>query len=163
MMRFVQRLDYSKFPEIDESMSKIGPNAYFELSRPQLVADWGYPFYSTVVEGIQQEKIIGLNSDFWAAFMGGDKRLGHDLVFFIPESRFYFFDLVVGCYVPTSEEKVRLGLYVHEFVHTAQYERYGSIQAFLVDYLKECIDPGYGNGPLEKQADRRAKKIVRAG
>jgi hypothetical protein len=54
-------------------------------------------------------------------------------------------------------------LYLHEFVHTAQYENYGSIHAFLVDYLRECVDPGYGKGPLERQADRTAKKIVRAG
>jgi hypothetical protein len=54
-------------------------------------------------------------------------------------------------------------LFVHEFCHTAQYERYGSIQAFLVDYLRECISPGYPRGPLELQADRTAKKIVRAG
>jgi hypothetical protein len=52
-------------------------------------------------------------------------------------------------------------LYVHEFVHVGQYERYGSIQAFFEDYLKECVDPGYPNGKLERQADRRAKKIVR--
>ena len=54
-------------------------------------------------------------------------------------------------------------LYVHEFVHVGQYERYGSIQAFLVDYLRECIDPGYPRGPLEKQANRVAAKIVREG
>jgi CRISPR/Cas system-associated exonuclease Cas4 (RecB family) len=52
-------------------------------------------------------------------------------------------------------------LYCHEFVHVGQYERYSSINAFLVDYLKECITPGYPLGPLEKQADRRAAKIVR--
>jgi len=53
-------------------------------------------------------------------------------------------------------------LQVHEFTRVGQYERYGSIHAFLVDYLHECVDPGYGKGRLEKQADRRAKKIVRA-
>jgi hypothetical protein len=52
-------------------------------------------------------------------------------------------------------------LYVHEFVHVGQYERYGSIQAFLVDYLRECVEDGYPNGRLERQADRRVKKIVR--
>lgn len=54
-------------------------------------------------------------------------------------------------------------IYVHEFVHVGQYERYGSIQAFLIDYLRECIEPGYPNGPLERQATRRAAKIVREG
>ena len=53
-------------------------------------------------------------------------------------------------------------LYIHEFVHAGQYERYGSIESFLVDYFRECLVDGYGNGPLERQADRRAAKIVRA-
>ena len=54
-------------------------------------------------------------------------------------------------------------LYVHEFVHTAQYERHGSIHGFLVDYLRECLTPGYPHGPLERQADRTAKKMVGRG
>jgi hypothetical protein len=40
----------------------------------------------------------------------------------------------------------------HELTHTLQYERYGSLVAFLTAYLWECIDPGYPNGPLEQEA-----------
>jgi len=108
MLRFVQGLDLNRFPEIDESFPCVDPNHFFEISRPQLVADWGWPFYTTVVEGSQQEKIIGINSDWWGAFLGGDHRLGHDVVFFVPESQFYAFDVVLGCYVPTTDDKMRL-------------------------------------------------------
>ena len=68
-----------------------------------------------------------------------------------------------GIYVRRDCENYRANreLYIHEFVHVGQYERYGSVQAFLVDYLRECVDPGYPNGPLEKQANRHAAKIVR--
>jgi hypothetical protein len=52
-------------------------------------------------------------------------------------------------------------LYVHEFVHVGQYERLGSIEKFLRDYLRECLDPGYPWGPLEQEAVRRAQEIVR--
>jgi hypothetical protein len=52
-------------------------------------------------------------------------------------------------------------LYVHEFVHVAQYERFGSIDAFLRDYLKECLDPGYPWGPLEQEAIHGASRVVR--
>jgi hypothetical protein len=52
-------------------------------------------------------------------------------------------------------------LFLHEFCHTAQYERYGTIHAFLVDYLAECVAPGYPYGPLEKQANRTAANIIR--
>ncbi len=51
-------------------------------------------------------------------------------------------------------------LYVHEFVHVGQYERLGSIETFLRDYLKECLDPGYPWGPLEQEAILRAQKVV---
>jgi hypothetical protein len=51
-------------------------------------------------------------------------------------------------------------LYVHEFVHVGQYERLGSIEAFLRDYLKECLDPGYPFGPLEQEAIQRAQRVV---
>ena len=52
-------------------------------------------------------------------------------------------------------------LYIHEFCHVAQYERYGSIQAFLTTYLQECLIPGYPNGSLEQEAILGAAKIVR--
>jgi hypothetical protein len=51
-------------------------------------------------------------------------------------------------------------LYLHEFVHVGQYERLGSIEAFLRDYLRECLDPGYPRGPLEQEAIARAHEVV---
>ena len=39
-------------------------------------------------------------------------------------------------------------LHVHEFVHVGQYERLGSVEAFLIPYLRECIDPGYPLPPI---------------
>ncbi len=50
-------------------------------------------------------------------------------------------------------------LLVHELVHVGQYERYGSIDAFLKDYLNECLTVGYPHGPLEREAIDRAREI----
>ena len=50
-------------------------------------------------------------------------------------------------------------LIVHELVHVGQYERYGSIGAFLQDYLTECLTIGYPNGPLEREAIDRSKAV----
>ena len=50
-------------------------------------------------------------------------------------------------------------LIVHELVHTSQYERFGSIQKFLQKYLTECIQEGYQNAPLEREAIENAKSI----
>jgi hypothetical protein len=52
-------------------------------------------------------------------------------------------------------------LHIHEFVHVGQYERHGSIETFLRDYLRECLDPGYPWGPLEQEAIHRAHEVVR--
>jgi hypothetical protein len=51
-------------------------------------------------------------------------------------------------------------LHVHEFVHGGQYERLGSIEAFLAPYLRECLDPGYPLGPMEQEAILTARKII---
>ncbi|GAA5496262.1 hypothetical protein Rhal01_02445 [Rubritalea halochordaticola] len=40
----------------------------------------------------------------------------------------------------------------HELVHTAQYERFGSLKAFLKTYLFECLHFGYSKSPLEIEA-----------
>ena len=41
---------------------------------------------------------------------------------------------------------------VHELVHTFQYERLGSVEAFLAQYLQECLTIGYPAAPLEQEA-----------
>jgi hypothetical protein len=40
----------------------------------------------------------------------------------------------------------------HELIHTLQYERFGSIKAFITQYLKECLEVGYHQSDLEKEA-----------
>ena len=40
----------------------------------------------------------------------------------------------------------------HEFRHVQQYEKYGSITAFLNDYLWQIAEFGYRKAPLEKDA-----------
>lgn len=42
-------------------------------------------------------------------------------------------------------------LVVHELGHTLQYERLGSFDAFLRQYLFECITTGYPAAPMEQE------------
>lgn len=51
------------------------------------------------------------------------------------------------------------GLYFHEFVHVGQYEKMGGISGFLPQYLKECVQLGYANSPLELEAVRLTKRF----
>lgn len=50
-------------------------------------------------------------------------------------------------------------LIAHECVHTAQYERLGGMRPFLNLYLRECLDLGYLDSPLEQEARRRSAEI----
>lgn len=48
----------------------------------------------------------------------------------------------------------------HELVHTAQYERHGSLTGFLRAYLLQCLRTGYSHAPLEREA---VEKSTRGG
>ena len=134
---FWRRIDLEEFPEVGRGTSQaletqpwgftdssgkpdaLHPNVFFANTRRTLVEEFGYPFYSTVPYGPPSdsaEQIIDINTDFWAAYIGGDKRLQHDLVYYVPEQTFYFYDPLSECYVPTNEQKVRvwLGLSLQE-------------------------------------------------
>jgi hypothetical protein len=51
-------------------------------------------------------------------------------------------------------------LIAHELTHVMQYERFGGIEAFLREYVKEvAFSPGYPYGPLEREAAQMADRI----
>jgi hypothetical protein len=86
------------------------PNGYFNVIHPDLVRDYGYAFHAHVsrvpnVEHPAKQRLVGINTDFFAAYLSGDKRFGHDLMFYVPESTFYFYDPLVDHYLPTTEDK----------------------------------------------------------
>jgi hypothetical protein len=64
-----------------------------------------------------------------------------------------------GIYLKVGYESGH-GLLAHELVHTAQYERLGSPQAFLRQYLGECLAFGYPAAPLEQEAIRLSALAV---
>ena len=49
---------------------------------------------------------------------------------------------------------------VHELIHTLQYERFGSIESFITQYLTECFEAGYHNSALEKEACESSLSII---
>lgn len=46
------------------------------------------------------------NLDYMASALGGDKRLGHSVVYWPAECQFYYLDLVDNIYHPTSDQKM---------------------------------------------------------
>jgi uncharacterized protein DUF4157 len=54
-------------------------------------------------------------------------------------------------------------LIAHELSHVMQYERFGGIEAFLKEYVKEvAFPPWYPNGPLEREAERAADCVIKS-
>lgn len=51
-------------------------------------------------------------------------------------------------------------LLLHECVHTGQYERFGSLAAFLRRYLNECLTAGYSASPLEQEARLQTARLL---
>jgi len=84
------------------------PSEWLGSEYPHLLK-WGPPFlevkYSTPGQA-DRVRPVSMNVDWFAAMLGGQKLLGHDVVYFEPEKQFYFLDWH-GCYVPTTEEKLR--------------------------------------------------------
>ena len=50
-------------------------------------------------------------------------------------------------------------LVVHELGHTLQYERMGGFEAFLRQYLSECLTIGYPEAPMEQEVLDRTARI----
>ena len=50
---------------------------------------------------------------------------------------------------------------LHECVHTAQYERLGGLAAFLIRYMRECLEHGYANAPMEREAEGICRGLSR--
>ncbi len=71
-------------------------------------------------------------------------------------TRYSFFDptgmtLMFGIFAVENLESDRL-LLAHEFVHVAQYERFGGVFGFMRRYIFQCLADGYLEAPLEIEA-----------
>ena len=69
--------------------------------------------------------------------------------------------MTFGHGIVLKKGSVHRRLIAHELAHVMQYERFGGIEAFLKEYVKEVAFPhGYPNGPLEREAERAADCVV---
>jgi hypothetical protein len=87
------------------------PNQWFADKFPQQTEQFGPAFLAgtwTDADSLTHFIPAYLNEDFFAAILGGDKHLGHQVVYFRPENTFYFFDYRVDAFCPTTEEKLKL-------------------------------------------------------
>lgn len=69
--------------------------------------------------------------------------------------------LTLGYGVMVQSGRANNRLLAHEFRHVHQYERAGSIAAFLTEYLAQVAAFGYRDAPLE--VDARAQELCNVG
>ena len=87
------------------------PNGWFADKFPEQAQQYGAAFMEgtwTDADGLKRFIPAYLNEDFFAAILGGDKDLGHQVVWYPPEATFYFFDYRVDAFCPTTAEKLKL-------------------------------------------------------
>ncbi len=65
-----------------------------------------------------------------------------------------------GIYLEASQA-TNPSLLVHELTHVAQFERLGGIEAFLREYLTQCVRDGYWDAEMEEEARSAAAPFSR--
>ena len=100
---------YSERNTADESANN--PNDWFIDRFPEQAEQYGPAFMEgtyTDANGLTRTIPAYLNDDFFAAVLGGDRSLGHQVVWYPPEGTWYFFDPQVEAFCPTTEAKLKL-------------------------------------------------------
>jgi len=65
-----------------------------------------------------------------------------------------------GIFLDSSQSN-NPSLLVHELAHVAQYERLRGIEAFLAEYLRQCVADGYWDADMEQEARDAAAPYAR--
>lgn len=85
------------------------PSEWFARRFPSEVQRWGCPFLEAVVEDVNTGRkaisATAINDCFFASTLS-DSQLGHSVVFFEPEQRWFFLDPCDQLYHPTSDAKL---------------------------------------------------------
>jgi hypothetical protein len=103
-----QQLKLYHEPAPFERYNQTTPNSYFVERYPWAFEQYGSPFIELNTAAELGLNIIpaSINTDFFAAVLGGRKDLGHHTIYYEPEMHFYFRDSD-GVFKPTSAEKLQ--------------------------------------------------------
>ncbi len=85
------------------------PNIWFAKMFPESKDRFGPAFLQLTGDdmiGLPRFVPLEINVDFFAHALGGDRHLGHRVVYYQPEETFYFYDPRLGCFCPTTEAKL---------------------------------------------------------
>lgn len=81
------------FGEAASASKPVTPSHWFGHHFPDAASQHGSPFLETTEtdgNGFELTRVDAINVEFFAALLGGDSRLGHRVIYYPPEGRFYF-------------------------------------------------------------------------
>lgn len=101
--------DLNLFPAELKTKVPRTPNQWFSYKYPELAKLYGSPFLEMEVNDLHSSRThpMKINHDFFAAVLGGEKRLGHRVIYYLPELQFYFYDPADQLFKATTQEKLQ--------------------------------------------------------
>jgi hypothetical protein len=117
------------------------PSEYFNQRHPEISMAYGAAFLEHSFEDGNEFKrvsAVGINDDFFAGLLGGDTKLGHQVVFYVPEQQWYFYDCRFGYFVPTTEEKLVILLSQYLIRCCQDMPRFTDIGNLFITYRSEA-------------------------
>jgi hypothetical protein len=85
-------------------------SVYFAELFPDAAKQYGCPFVEirdVQIDGSLIVTPVSINVDFFAGALGGDRRLGHSIVYYEPEMQFYYREPHLQLYKTTAAEKLQ--------------------------------------------------------
>ena len=102
-----------KYPQAGAIPEQIGfwtPSTWFGSRFPEITVRFGRAFFEETVAAFNGKSVVKpsvINEDFFAAMLGGEKRLGHKMVY-LPGEGFLYQDPKMNAFASTSDQKVEI-------------------------------------------------------
>jgi len=148
-------LNISNTDQFGQPLTKIKTaSQWFCNLFPSSAKTHGAPFLEnriSSVDGFSSSSPLSVNESFMASALGGDRRLGHSVIYWLPESQFYYFDPVDQLYHATTEAK--LGDLLRALFARCALELQKDINIFQ-------LFTSFRSDPVIKSIVERAKSIL---
>ena len=122
-MKIMAEARPAAFHDETESMLVGGAREYFAQRFPDQIKKYGSAFFGSE-EFLNGRTVFipeSVNDLAFASIVGGDRSLGHQVVYYPAEAQWYFQDVRFdSAFVPTSEEKLGI-LLSHYFIECSQH------------------------------------------
>lgn len=96
--------------EWEVKKQSLTPSIWFAQKFPEAAQRFGCPILEvrqSSCDGFSRVTPLSINTDFFAASLGGDSGLGHSVIYYEAEMQFYYYEPIPKLYKPTTSEKLQ--------------------------------------------------------